>query len=239
MDRDAKYKTHPSYGQVLFHRVTGGDTKLYGSSVRCPTTIRLTICRSSVKHDLGRDWLYGTDELIEVELSPAQFAELLTTMNVGQGVPCTIRHINREPMPVVPEEDKIESEKVKDYFMSQTRKLTKEVLQGHEKIEEILKKKTINKGDRNVIQDFITRVYQELAHNMPFYVDSFHESAEKVTTQAKAEIDAFITTAIMKTGLKELEKSKAALMIETEKPRSDETVPTVTPDLEPLKKTEG
>ena len=54
MNKDKEYKTHPSYGQVQFSRVQGGARKMYGSSVKCPTRISLTIRRSSIKHDLGQ-----------------------------------------------------------------------------------------------------------------------------------------------------------------------------------------
>ena len=34
-------------------------------------------------------------EIIEIEMSPAQFAEAITSLNIGCGVPCTIKNFNR------------------------------------------------------------------------------------------------------------------------------------------------
>jgi hypothetical protein len=48
---------------------------------------------------------------------------------------------------------------------------------------------------------------------MPFYLDQFDEAATRVASQAKAEVDAFITTAVMNTGLQAL-KDKAPELLE-------------------------
>jgi len=42
---------------------------------------------------LNRDWFHKKKHLIEVEMSQTQFAEMITSLNVGDGVPCTIRYL--------------------------------------------------------------------------------------------------------------------------------------------------
>jgi hypothetical protein len=91
-------KKHPSFGMVSFSRCYGTNRRLFQSHVKNMTTVRLRIKQASVKHSLHQDHTYGEESLIEVELSPAQFAELLTSMNVGDGVPCTINYVNEKKL---------------------------------------------------------------------------------------------------------------------------------------------
>ena len=88
---DSNRQKDKSWGMVGFYRIHGSGRELFGSDVSNHDSIRLSI-KHAVKHrDLGRDWNMGDDLICEVELSALQFAELLTNMNVGDGVPCTIR----------------------------------------------------------------------------------------------------------------------------------------------------
>jgi len=113
----AEYESHPSWGMVQFSRVQhGGPCRLFGSSLEDHgTTILLHIFQGRREHDLSEDHLMGGNELVAVELSAAQFAGLLTTMNIGHGVPCTIRRLPGQEMPDVPDDSR-ESERVRQSF---------------------------------------------------------------------------------------------------------------------------
>ena len=81
---------HPSYGMLSFHRVHGAATPLFGSSIQHRDTIRLTLKEGEVKRSLNTDWYFGGKRLFEVEMSLSQFAELITSLNMGDGIPVTI-----------------------------------------------------------------------------------------------------------------------------------------------------
>jgi hypothetical protein len=87
-------EAHESYAQLQISRVTSGKrVPLYGTSNQCKETIRVSICKSELHRDLNRNWNFPTDELIEVEMSPAQFAEAITSLNLGGGTPVTIKRM--------------------------------------------------------------------------------------------------------------------------------------------------
>jgi hypothetical protein len=89
-------ENHPSYGQLQITRVSSSNrVPLYGTSNQCRETIRITITKSELCRELNRNWNFATDPLIEIELSPAQFAEAITSLNVGSGVPVTLKRIPR------------------------------------------------------------------------------------------------------------------------------------------------
>jgi len=99
---------HESYGLVGFSRTThggGGDgANLFGCSIKHNHTIVLKIKRATKERSLHDDRYYGGETLIEVEMSPNQFAEAITSMNIGDGMPCTIRYVGRQRMAECPEE---------------------------------------------------------------------------------------------------------------------------------------
>ena len=92
-------ETSPAYGMLSFSRVSGGDPNLFGSSVEHDHKISLVLKRGEVSRDLNSDWYMGNETLFEVEMSYSQFAELISSMNVGDGVPVTIRHVKGEETP--------------------------------------------------------------------------------------------------------------------------------------------
>lgn len=198
---------HPSFGQVNFSRVSG-RVSLYGSHVDfLDHFISLRIHQSQVKHDLNRDWYHANNEIIEVFLSPAQFAELLTTMNYGGGVPCTIR--SRDGKYIKQREEKLPSEanKIKDDFEERVKGFVAEVGQLVREGKELLSKKNrLTKCDREKLEGIIDKVDREIGSNWTFAVESFQEAAEKVVTESKAEIEAMLSGIVQDLGTRALQE---------------------------------
>jgi len=214
---------HESYGMIGFSRITStGGSRLFGSSLENHyTTVRMRICQATRIHDLGRDWYHGGKELIEVELSAAQFAELLTTMNVGSGVPCTIRHVGGDRMDDPPNELH-EVEEVREGFREDAERLGREMRAMVKKAEEMLKSKTPpNKSQREEILHDLQMFVQHVEKNMPFMASQFQEATEKMVTEAKTEVDAFITHNVVTEGLRSLAE-KGVSSVPVLPPKKDE-----------------
>jgi hypothetical protein len=209
MDEDKSY-THPSYGLVSFsHRQ--GNPKLFHSALEHHYNyVTLSIKTGTlIRTDTG-DRLYGPmhGNLIEVDLSASQFSELLTTMNIGVGVACTVRSFNNKSVPPPPDIDS-QTENLRTEFKDRAREFTQKVMGESEEIRELLKNKSaLNKADREKITSLLTRVAQELAQNMPFFVEMYQEATEKVVDSAKAEIEGFMVGAIRQAGLAALAAGK-------------------------------
>lgn len=220
MKKNATYKEHPSYGTAQFTRVSGTTGRLFGSAVkRHGTTIRLTIHPASYRHDLGRDWIHGSlDAIVEVEMSASQFAELLTTLNVGSGVPCTIRRRmrdnGRQELIDDPPDPEVEVERVRHYFRESMDELAERLAKVTDKINQTISKKSVAKKDREEIRKLIGLLHQQVRSNFPFVADAFQEVMDKVVAGAKAEVDAFITHMATVTGLKALREHNADALID-------------------------
>lgn len=195
-------QTHPSYGTVGFSRVQGGHTKLFGSPIKTHhNTVYLRIGRATMRHHLGKDWIHGgIRSLIEVQLSEVQFASLLTTMNVGTGVPCTIRSLQGERVENPPDND-TETERVKSGFANKMKKLGNDLETAKPELSALLEKPTLTKADRAAIQNLFDMFLQQINSNIPFAMDSFVTATDKVISAAKAEVDAFMTNAVTQAGL--------------------------------------
>jgi len=197
---DNTKETHESYGLVGISRRTGNPGPLFGSSIRHHNYIALTIKRAEKNRDLHRNWYFGREELIEIEMSNTQFAELITTMNVGDGVPCTIRHIGRQRMEDPPG---VEQRQIfEDEFKDDIQKVGKKIESAIQKAEEIYNRKgNINKSDRNQVVSLLRSIAQDINSNMPFVHSQFNEAMDKTVAEAKGEIEAFVTNKITSLGI--------------------------------------
>ena len=160
---------HPSYGMLSFHRVTGAATPLFGSSIQHRDTIRLTLKEGEVKRSLNKDWYFGGKELFEVEMSLSQFAELITSLNMGDGIPVTILSTETQ-------------KRIKSCPFESKAELHQKEFQEH-------LRKTYEKSRvllRQVKERFSTKKALK-----------FQEQMEKTVQEAKGEIEAFYQNRVM------------------------------------------
>lgn len=219
MTREEKVFNHESYGIVGFHRQTGGKQRLFGSALASHTSqICLRVFHAERVHKVGTGYdriraEAGHRPIIELVLSPAQFAELLTTMNVGDGVPCTLERIDGRPLSDPPAEETTGVEESRANFQIAMRQKLAEVREQREQLSAILEKKTLSADDKKKIAWILDRTVMEFEQNVPYAVDMFEKAAGRVVTAAKAEVDAFATHAIIDRGLRGLaEDCQVALL---------------------------
>jgi hypothetical protein len=83
--------THPAFGFAKVNRVhaTPGAV-LFDSDVQHQEFVRVTLGRMTRKRDLKQDWLHADQEMVEVDMSLAQWGAFVSSFGTS-GVPCTIR----------------------------------------------------------------------------------------------------------------------------------------------------
>ncbi len=204
--RDEEVRTsHPSFGMVQFNRCQSTGHRLHGSALDAHfNTIRLSISTGEViEGDIGATRYFADRQIVEVELSAAQFAELITTMNVSAGVPCTIR---RNGGVSVPEPPVVTSETTRahDDFREKLKVLGKRVRKLGDDVHRLTEAKNLTNTSRIEIRKGVDKVVQEVESNMAYYLELFQEAAGRVTVAAKTEADAWITRAIHMAGVKSL-----------------------------------
>lgn len=202
------YKKHEAFGLVSFGRISGRK-RLFGTGVEVDHFMRMTICRGSKAHELGRDWFSREEEIIEIDLSPAQFAELLTAGNNYTGVPCTINHLHGKRPPEIVEED---DQKEGPEIIKKIRELGDKVAEPFDRlqqmIDELVKAKKISGKLGDEMKSTFYKEKQHLESNIPFYLESLDEAAGKVVHHRKVELDAAITHFKVQLGDQKLEELK-------------------------------
>lgn len=222
---------HESFGVAQFNR-TSGSRRLFNTALDMhPGHIRLTVHRAQrhrAKYDNARVWkargfgdhhTHLNRHLVDVAFSYAQFAELISNMNSGEGVACTIQDVNGIAMDPVPDEVQHEHEEI----IQDIRAALKGFKAGDysERAAAILGKKSINKGDRIELARIVKAAADHMTDSLPFYLHRFEEGVSKVSVAMKAEIEGVLTSAVQKLGIKALQDGGAATLANALAPGDD------------------
>lgn len=188
---NAERHTHPSYGSLCFSRISGGDPNLFGTSIKHHDKINLVLRSCEYDRGLHHNWYLPKQELFKVEMSYTQFVELITHMNMYEGVPVTIKHIMGERTPPVPYYNPVEVHKkeFEEHVDKTYEKAQKLITKVSEKFAE---KKSFNKKDQEEIMSMLHSISMEIGSNQKYQIDCFQEQMEKTVTESKGEIEAFV-----------------------------------------------
>lgn len=183
---------HPAFGYIRITRPQGGDPDLFMSNVKHDTKVSITIGRASMERAFHHDRHYAERELIRVEMSTVQFADLMSGMNTYGGTPCTLRRI--ETMTDVPGIDMETtvarySKEVKKSFQS----VGDELARLADGVRKALDDAKVSKAKQAAIVAPIEKLSRDIGSNMPFMEEMFRESVEKLVQEAKAVVEAYAT----------------------------------------------
>jgi hypothetical protein len=201
----------PAMVTVQFDRISIGGLNghvLFGSSVACDQLISLKISQAEVARNLSEDWVHGDiGPIIEVWLTPSQFAELITSMNYGSGAPGTLRWLRGEgnfELPELPSK----SEQFKEEIDEDIKNFRHNIIRASKKAKEMLDDpKPPTKAVRQELKSMIDSIEAFANSQLPFVMDQFNRQMARTVSECKAEVDAFVTHVVQKTGLDTLKKS--------------------------------
>lgn len=205
MRDETETKTHPSYGMARFDRVQGNPGKLFGSvAPNQGSFIRLTICAGELVHSHGQDRYFQDIGRchINVDFSAAQFAELLTNLNYGNGVPCTVRMVNNEYVENPPDNFDTEIDRIRSGYKAESGAMEARIKDSVKEIKKIASTLSpARKSELSIALEQLTRV---LLSDRDWALRSVEDAADRVVAASKAEIEAFLTHTILQAGLQSL-----------------------------------
>lgn len=185
-------KEHPSYGMLSFSIGTmNRNISLFGSSIQSHNIITMTLKHGATERMLNNDYYYGKGIIAKVEMSYSQFAELITSMNMEDGVPVTITYTEKDGhIEETPFESK--QERFKQEFSEHLNDINQEVNEITRNVNEMFNNKSaIGKRDREKIIKMLKHLSMEIGSNSEFIYEQFNEQMDKTVTEAKGEIEAF------------------------------------------------
>ncbi len=227
LKQQAKYKevvnewepeSHPSYAVVEVSRVSGSQS-LFMSPFDHQHSLRLRIRRAEKSRSLSNDHSFGGgQELIEIGMSEAQWARMLSSAGIGSGVPCTLMRLGGQLVPDCPSQPDVERfhEDIKRNALKANEKL-KEALDA---ATALLADKAPTKEKRAHVQDLISTAYRANTDAIPFVAEQLRERMEHIVAEGKTEIEAFTQQTLIATGLEKFlpsggaEKSPITLNLE-------------------------
>lgn len=199
---------HESFGQVSFSRVsTSGKIGFYGSELKKGDYIQMEIRESDIDRTLSKDWFHAGKRLVKVRMSANQFSELITSLNRGDGVPCTIEQVGEkfyEKLPAVENRKEFTSRVFKERMVE----FAKTLSEKKQKAKLLIAKKNLSKSDQEELNKTLEWIMTETTQNIPYFNDCFQENMDKVVVEAKMEIEASINNKIYSAGLQHLKDSQ-------------------------------
>lgn len=189
MSNKQQTEIHPSYGAISIGRVSSSEAHaMYGSSVKHRETIRLTLHHGERKRMLSGDWYSAGATIAEVEMTQNQWAELVSSVGMGSGVPCTIKWLNGpvEPCPFVDKKEQFQEE-----FNDEVQKAMTAATEAIEEINRLMDQKTVKKSDLRAMQDQFTQIRNTLNSNLAFLSKQFATQMEKTAVEVKGEIEGW------------------------------------------------
>ncbi len=204
---------HPSFGVIRFtNSASSNESPMFGSSINHRNVINITICTATHDRDLNNDWIHEKEQLIEVSITANQFAQMLSSFNRGEGTPCTIRHINGKRMPPPPYISKMDL--FKQEFEATMHNMGVDLESGLRNAVDILKNKSsLTKGDRELILNAIEKNSNAIKSTIPFIDSQFKEQMQEVVTEAKSEVEAYISNTINTLGLQALQEGVSSFRL--------------------------
>ncbi len=203
---------HESFGMLRVVKATGGMS-LFNSPIDGGGAICIEISTAEVDRHLNHDWVHPRERLIEVWLSPLQWAEAITTGMNTEGVPCTLHAVAGKRMERCPQKD------IKGQFEAEVSKGFEErmtdVVEADKLISEMLSSKgSIKKSDLKKAYDILNRGIRHFESNMNYTEKCFTESVDRTVLEAKQQIDHYVNTTIQKFGIEAMQELQSVKLVE-------------------------
>lgn len=201
-----KEHRHESYGMVQVTRVTSNrGLFLFGSPVPDHHQIfRLRVAKGyAIEDDHGVMRYRSSGTIVAVDLSAAQFVEMITVHGVNDGIPCTIQRLGGAVVadPPRPDTDVERSHAAFEEKMSAFgKKLDSYVVEVERAVEGLPKAK------REAVLRATGRISMEVKNNIPFFLRTFTDAAERIVLTKKAEVEAWLSAVVHAAGLDHLRR---------------------------------
>ncbi len=202
---------HESFGQIYFSR-TNGTADFYGSELTQDHYITMEIRQSEINRELTSDRYHPTKMITRLRMSSGQFSELITSLNVGSGVPCTLEFSNGKKVEPLPKQES-RKEFVHRKFEDRMNDFAKSLREKQNIAKELVKKKTLSKEDIHQLTMHLQWLTDEVASNIPFFGKCFQENMDEVVNEAKMEVENAIQHKINVLGLQALHSENKLLEI--------------------------
>lgn len=187
--------THPAFATIQAHRVSG-TTSLFQSDFLHHHYVSVSISHAEKNRHLSNDWVYGRKTIIEINMSEAQWAAFVSSVNCGSGTPCTLSRHNGESVPRLPDPTPAE-----ERFKAEVGGAAKEAINGLDVLHDAIEAAGLSKKRTDELLGKLRMARSKLECTMPFIANQFSEHCETTVEKAKTEINAYAVGTLTRMGL--------------------------------------
>lgn len=199
--------THPAFGMVSVSRRHTNRGTLHGSDLNHTEIIHVKVHQGDVMECDG-SIRYGQKSrsapLIEFSLSTAQWAAMITSFGLGEGVPCTLNYIRDGKTVRVPEIEPIESTRERfDRQIEESARRQVEKMQGVlAELGELVAKGKAGKKELAELYSTMSSGLGNLPLDLAFTSTLLQEQMDGIVASGKAELEAVALGVAQRMGLK-------------------------------------
>lgn len=188
---------HPSYGTISFNHAQGGKSALFGSSIQHNNVVILTISHAEKHRTNATDYIFSRGVIVKAYMSATQFADAITGHGSGGEAPITLQFTEKDGAIDQPLFDN-KREQFEAEFTKRAEKIVKQ-------INSTISKAKDKKAPQWLVHEMET-TKSWLQSNIPFLAEQFAGEMDKTVTEAKAEVEAFVSNLVQRTGITALEE---------------------------------
>jgi hypothetical protein len=204
---------HESYGIVQISRVSG-HRALFASAVKHQHYFEMRVLRGQRRMTESGEYFRHDDAIpiVTIGMSASQFVDMITTQNMGEGVPCTITSIDGIRMESPPAQQ-TELAAIHSLFEERVEDVKRSLDVQVQEVDSILDKKNLTKEDRGKVREAVRTAARVFYDHAPFVLGVFSEHTEKMVSKGKAEVESFINLALHRAGVKSVKDSNGRLIL--------------------------
>ena len=195
---------HPAYGTITMTTRTGGGGTLFGSDLGHNQRIAIKISTAKLHRDLHHDWIHSDKQLIELEMSHAQFAQFITSNGNGSGTPVTITWLKDVGSIPAIKNLQTKHETHRQEIHNSAREAADSMAKNVAKLGAMIESGKLGKKELRELWHTLKCQVDNLPSNMEFAVKSAEEALEKATSDAKIEVESYVQMTAQRLGLKSI-----------------------------------
>jgi hypothetical protein len=194
-------EVHPAFGHITANRVSYGPqgAVLFQSDIKHGQTVRVTISGATRRRDNNHDYVHDNGKaLVEVEMSEAQWASFVSSMNTS-GVPCTIRRTETDwAIPELSYDPRLA------HSMGEVKGAAVKAFGGIREARDAYEEAIARKAGAKEIKELRRNLHYAIENsgaNMHFAAKVLVEHTENVVQKARADLEAMVLAKATELGL--------------------------------------
>jgi hypothetical protein len=183
--------THPAYALIRATRVTG-HCALYGTDFIHNNLVKIAIARSALHRSVSHDWPAPGAELVEVAMSEAQWARLISsTGGMDVETQCTLVKLGADTVSgLPPPESRV------DEFAREMRRTQSRAIRTLSELRASIEGLGLSKRQTAQLLAKVEEARNRVSTNAERIADQFGKHAEHLVEEVKTEVSAWMQTMI-------------------------------------------